>query len=49
MSGRDWKHNIFKMSRCEAVLFALALPFIFIVGTFGAAFTTLFGKNNKEL
>ena len=49
MSGRDWKHNTFKLSKGEAVLFSLALPFIFIAATFGAAFTALFGKNNKEL
>jgi len=44
MSGRDWKHNTFKLAKWEAILFALALPFIFIVGTFGAAITALFSK-----
>lgn len=44
MSGRDWKHNTFKLSKSEAILFALALPFIFIFGTFGAAITALFNK-----
>ena len=44
MSERDWKYNTFKQSKSEAILFALILPFIFIVGTFGAAITALFNK-----
>ena len=46
MSGREWKYNTFKLSKGEAVLFALALPFIFIIGTFGAAITALFSKKS---
>lgn len=46
MSGRDWKHEAFKMSKGEAVLFALALPFIFIICTFGAAISALFSKKS---
>jgi hypothetical protein len=46
MSGRDWKHNTFKLSKWEAILFALALPFIFIVSTFGAAISALFSKKS---
>ncbi len=46
MSGRDWKHNTFKMGKVEVILFTLALPFIFIIGTFGAAITALFSKKS---
>jgi hypothetical protein len=46
MSGREWKHNTFKMRKWEAILFALTLPFIFIVGTFGAAISALFSKKS---
>ena len=46
MRGREWKHNTFKMRKWEAILFALALPLIFIVGTFGAAISALFSKKS---
>ena len=46
MSERDWKYEPFKMKKWEAILFALALPFIFIVATFGAAITALFSKKS---
>ena len=46
MSERDWKYNTFKLSKGEAVLFALALPFIFIIGTFGSTISALFSKKS---
>ena len=46
MSGREWKYRTFKMSKSEAILFALTLPIIFIIGTFGAAISALFSKKS---
>ena len=46
MSERDWKYETFKMKKWEAILFALALPLIFIIGTFGAAISALFSKKS---
>ena len=46
MSERDWKYAPFKMKKWEAILFALALPLIFIIGTFGAAISALFSKKS---
>ena len=46
MSERDWKYEPFKLSKGEAVLFALALPFVFIIATFGSAISALFSKKS---
>ena len=35
-----------KFSPVEVILFTLALPFLFIIGTFGAAITALFSKKS---